>query len=283
SIPPATRPFQKCAIDAVGPFLVSNKGNKWILVISDYFTRYAEAYAVPNIQSTTVATVLVDYISRHGLMDVLYSDRGTNFLSEAMGEVYKLLGIKKCQTVSYNPQGNGVVERVNKTLIEALSHLVRETQEDWCTHVPLALLAYRTAYHRILQETPAYLVYGRDLKLPYDLIYTSKFRSYADTRTYAQDLGNRMQKAFELVTHHLEKAAKDQTMTKSKRDYKKVIELGDVVYLHTPKIRPGLTKKLGKTNHGPFRVVAMKSPVVFEIMPITGTGKGQIVHMNRLI
>ncbi|GIY12149.1 hypothetical protein CDAR_619541 [Caerostris darwini] len=122
-------PFQKCAFDAVGPFVTSSCGNKYLIVISDYFTRYAEAYPVENIQSSSVARVLIDFISRHGIMQTLYSDRGSNFISAAMNEVYEKLGISKQQTLAYNPQGNGLVERLNKTLIDTLSHLVSENKK----------------------------------------------------------------------------------------------------------------------------------------------------------
>ncbi|GBO04446.1 Retrovirus-related Pol polyprotein from transposon 17.6 [Araneus ventricosus] len=177
-IPTADYPFQKVAFDAIGPLVTSKHGNKWIIVMSDYFTRYAEAYALPNIQSSNVARVLIDFISRHGIMQVLYSDRGSNFLSQAMQEVYNKLGISKQQTLSYSPQGNGLVERLNKTLIDSLSHLVSENQEDWCEHLPFALMAFRNACHSTTNESPNFLVYGRDPVMPYHLIYSEKIRSY---------------------------------------------------------------------------------------------------------
>ncbi|GIY54614.1 transposon Tf2-6 polyprotein [Caerostris extrusa] len=73
-----------------------------------------------------------------------------------MNEVYEKLSISKQHTLAYNPQGNGLVERLNKTLIDTLSHLVSEKQEDWCQHVPLVLMAFRNAHHRSIQETPAF-------------------------------------------------------------------------------------------------------------------------------
>ncbi|GBL79494.1 Gypsy retrotransposon integrase-like protein 1, partial [Araneus ventricosus] len=200
-IPTTDFPFQKCALDAVGPLVTSTFGNKFIIVISDYFTRYAEAYPVPNIQSSTVARVLLDFISRHGVMETLYSDRGSNFLSEAMMEVYQRLGISKRHTLSFNPQGNGLVERLNKTLIDTLSHLVSETQEDWCQHLPLALMAFRNAYHRTVEETPAFLLYGRDPVMPYDLIFFDPVRTYSDTPSYAQQLVNRLQSTYTLPSN----------------------------------------------------------------------------------
>ncbi|GBL97722.1 hypothetical protein AVEN_255487-1, partial [Araneus ventricosus] len=131
-------------------------------------------------------------------METLYSDRGSNFLSEAMMEVYQRLGISKRHTLSFNPQGNGLVERLNKTLIDTLSHLVSETQEDWCQHLPLALMAFRNAYHRTFEETPAFLLYGRDPVMPYDLIFSDPVRTYSDTPSYAQQLANRLQSTYTL-------------------------------------------------------------------------------------
>ncbi|GBN48694.1 Retrovirus-related Pol polyprotein from transposon 17.6 [Araneus ventricosus] len=174
SIPTADYPFQKVAFDAIGPLVTSKNGNKWIIVISDYFTRYTEAYALPDIQSHNVAKVLIDFISRHGVMQTLHSDRGSKFLSNAMQEVYTKLGISKQQTLAYNPRGNGMLERLNKTIIDTLSHLVSVQQVDWCEHLPFALMAYRNARHRILDENPSFLVYGRDPVMPCHLIFSEK-------------------------------------------------------------------------------------------------------------
>ncbi|GBM74529.1 hypothetical protein AVEN_126580-1 [Araneus ventricosus] len=206
-IPTADYPFQKGAFDAMGPFITSSRGNKYLIVISDYLTRYAEAYPTPDIQGSTAAHVLIDFISRHLLMQTLYSDRGSNFLSDAMMDVYAKLGIPNHHTLAFNPQGNGLVERLNKTLVDSLSHLVSEKQEDWCQHVPLALMAFRSAYHRSIQETSDFLVYGRDPVMPYDLIFSDPVRSYSDTPSYVHQLVNRLQSSFASVKQHLENSA----------------------------------------------------------------------------
>ncbi|GBN31098.1 Retrovirus-related Pol polyprotein from transposon 17.6, partial [Araneus ventricosus] len=282
-IPTADYPFQKVAFDAIGPLVTSKHGNKWIIVMSDYFTRYAEAYALPNIQSSNVARVLIDFISRHGIMQVLYSDRGSNFLSQAMQEVYNKLGISKQQTLSYSPQGNGLVERLNKTLIDSLSHLVSETQEDWCEHLPFALMAFRNACHSTTNESPNFLVYGRDPVMPYHLIYSEKIRSYSDNPSYAQQLVTQLQSAFNLVKQNLEKQADKYEKIRVSLPKNKKIEIGDLVYLHTPRIKIHTSKKLAKLNQGPFRVINKSSPVIFEIQEVNKPANKQKVHLNRLI
>lgn len=282
-VPTADYPFQKCSFDAVGPLVTSTHGNKWIIVITDYFTRYAEAYPVQNIQSHTVANVLIDFISRHGIMQVLYSDRGTNFISEAMKEIYTKFGINKITTLSYSPRSNGVVERLNKTLIDSLSHLVSETQENWCEHVPLALMAYRNAYHRSIGESPVFLVTGRTPVMPYDLIFSEKERYYSDTPSYARQLISKLQTSFAIVKENLEKAADEIQRVNDSRKGCKKISVGDLVYLHTPQIKVHTSKKLAKKNHGPYRVLKQFSPVNFQIQHIHKHGDTQNVHLNRLI
>ncbi|GBM13336.1 hypothetical protein AVEN_226313-1 [Araneus ventricosus] len=245
--------------------------------------RYAEAYPVPNIQSSTVTRVLLDFISRHDIMETLYSDRGSNFLSEAMMEVYQRLGISKRHTLSFNPQGNGLVERLNKTLIDTLSYLVSETQEDWCQHLPLALMAFRNAYHRTVEETPAFLLYGKAAVMPYDLIFSDPVRTYSDTPSYAQQLVNRLQSTYTLVKNNLEKSADEIQKHQKPFPKSKQICVGNLVYLHTPKIKLHTSKKLAKQNQGPFRVVKQNSLVSFEIQHINEPSNKQTVHVNRLV
>ncbi|GIY87785.1 reverse transcriptase, partial [Caerostris darwini] len=107
----------------------------------------------------------------------------TSYLQQCR-KFMKLLGISKQQCLSYSPQGNGAVERLNKTLVNALSHLVSFNQTDWCQQVPLALMAYRNAHHRSIDEKPSFLVNGRDLIMPADFIYAEPVRSYSDTLSY---------------------------------------------------------------------------------------------------
>ena len=110
------------AVDVLGPFLPSSKGSRYIVVLSDYLTRWVEAFPVPSVAATAIARLLVDeIISRHGAPRLLLSDRGTNFLSKVVAEVCKIFQIQKVNTSSYHPQTDGLVERFNSTLCQSLS------------------------------------------------------------------------------------------------------------------------------------------------------------------
>ena len=169
NIPAASSAYERVAVDIVGPFVKSRSGNKYLLVFTDYLTRHAEAFAIPDQESTTIARVLVDkVIFKHGAMKSLLSDRGQNFLSKVVRETCKYLSIKKLNTTSFHPQTDGLVERFNKTLVEMLSMYVETSQRDWDVYVDAALFAYNTSECSSTKYSPFYLMYGREAKLPVD-------------------------------------------------------------------------------------------------------------------
>lgn len=93
---PVEGAFDRVEVDCLGPFPVSNSGNRYIVVFSDYLTRYPEAFAVPSIDAPTIADLLVNEIlPRHGAPRTLLSDRGSNFLSSLVKEVCFLMDTKK--------------------------------------------------------------------------------------------------------------------------------------------------------------------------------------------
>ena len=101
-------PLQLVAVDIVGPFPETTVGNSYILVAADYFTRWVEAYPIPNQEAVTVAQKLVnEFFLRFSPPERLHSDQGRNFESAVILEVCKLLGIAKCRTTPYHPQCDG--------------------------------------------------------------------------------------------------------------------------------------------------------------------------------
>ena len=124
--------MERIAIDVLGPLPVSEDGNKYILIAMDYFTKWPEAYPLPNQEAVTVAKVLVEeFISRFGMPIELHSDQGRNFESRVFAELCSLLGIKKTRTTPLHPQSDGMVERYNRTLEKQLAIFVNENHKDW--------------------------------------------------------------------------------------------------------------------------------------------------------
>jgi hypothetical protein len=158
-------PFERIAIDGAAPFPWSDRGNRYLLIAMDYFTKWPEVYAIPNQEASTVAEVLVNnFFCRFRIPRELHSDEGRNFESRLLQEVLQCLGVSKTRTTPLHPQLDGMVERYIKTIEEHLRKVVAQHQRDWNERLPLFLLAYRAASHDTTGLTPSSLVFGRELR-----------------------------------------------------------------------------------------------------------------------
>lgn len=104
-------PMERVALDIMSGLPRSNLGNKHILVIGDYFTKWVDAYPIKKMEATTIAQVLVErFVSQFGVPNKIHSDQGTSFESSIFKEVCTLLGIVKTRTSPYNPQSDGTIQ-----------------------------------------------------------------------------------------------------------------------------------------------------------------------------
>ncbi|XP_017298817.1 protein NYNRIN-like [Diaphorina citri] len=158
----------------LGPFPETNSGNRYILVIKHYFSKWPEAFAIPNQEATTVADCLINHwVSRFGVPLELHSDLGRNFESQVYQEVCSVLWIKKTRTTPLHPQSDGMVERFNRTLHEHPRKVVDDHQREWNKHIPLFLLAYRSSTHNSTGQSPALIIFGKEMRLPSELRFGS--------------------------------------------------------------------------------------------------------------
>ena len=120
-------PFKRVAVDLIGPIMpASDKGHRYVLTLVDYATRYPEAVPLKNIDTETVAEALLDLYSRVGIPEEVLSDLGTQFVSECMQEVARLLSIRRLTTTPYHPICNGLTDKFNGTLKKMLRRLCVE-------------------------------------------------------------------------------------------------------------------------------------------------------------
>lgn len=157
------------AVDIVGPLPRTSKGNRYILTAMDVFTRFPEACAIADQRATTVVTGLVHLvITRYGHIGKLVSDNGTQFTSGIFGQVCAVLGIKHATTSTYHPQSNPV-EAMHKSLGDFLSIFsCGDTAREWDELIPYALLALRASVHSSTGCSPALLMTGQHITMPWD-------------------------------------------------------------------------------------------------------------------
>ena len=158
-------PMERIAIYVLGSLPESNRGNKYLLIAMDYFTKWPEAYPLPNQEVITVAKVLVEeMVCRFGVPLEIHSDQGRNFESLVFSEMCRILGIRKTRTTRYHPQSDGMVERFNRTMENQLPVFVKANQRDWDEHVPFLLMAYRTTSHESTGFSPTRLMMGHEVQ-----------------------------------------------------------------------------------------------------------------------
>ena len=159
-----TIPFYMIGVDIIGPLKTTTRGNKYILSVIDYYTKYAEAVALPNQEAVTVARALEDIFSRHGMPLVLLTDQGSNFESKVITSLCEMFGIEKRRTTAYHPQTDGF----NGILKSLLRMRVNREKNDWDEQLPHALLAYRISTQSSTGVSPFEMLYGRQAQLPLD-------------------------------------------------------------------------------------------------------------------
>jgi len=144
----------------------SSSGNKYVVVFTDYLTKWVEAFAINDMKAETIAKIFInEIITRHSTPSKLLSDQGKNFLSNLVKSVCEYFKINKVQTTPYHPQCDGLVERFNKTLCKMLSAYANSNQTNWDLYLPLVLFAYRTAEQSSSGFSPFSLLYGREPRL----------------------------------------------------------------------------------------------------------------------
>ena len=222
-------PMEQITIDILGPLSETPRKNKFILVVSDYFTKWTESYPLPDQEATTVAEKLVnEFICRFGVPRELHSDQGRNFESKVFAEICKLLDIEKTRTTPLHPQSDGQVERFNRTLVEMLRGKIKEDQKDWDLQLPACMMAYRSAVHESTDVSPNLLMLGREVEVPLDVMTETPDAPPLKT-DYAQAVQKRLASADDLARRHLNKAAICQKRNYDKRLAGRSFTVGDSV------------------------------------------------------
>ena len=268
-------PMDRLGIDILGPLPLSSRGNTCILVVADYFTRWIEAYPLPNQTAEATANALVyEFMSRFGFPLEIHSDQGRNFQSDLFQELCRLLEITKTRTTPYHPASNGLVERFNQTLAKMIRSFVDDHPNEWDQHLPLLTAAYRCTVHPSTGFTPNYLMLGREVTLPSDLLFPYHAAEELNPVEYVQDMQKRLTDCYHRARQHLKSASKSQKKIYDTRVVEHSYSIGDIVYKRNPRF-----KKLELPWLGPFVIQQCLGVTLFRI---TDKKKSQVVHHDAL-
>jgi len=281
---PVAQPFEIVAVDFIGPFSPpTRQGNKFILTVVDYTTRWAEAYATPNNDAVSFVRVMIDFITRFGAMRQLLSDRAAPFLGEIAQGLMQAFQITKITTTAYHPQCNGLNEKFNGTLVKMLTHLVdHRGRQLWDTFLPYALMAYRSAVQDSLRDTPYHMLFGRDITIPLDIGLNVPANYYPDYINYKEEIRYALRDAWQVAKRNIDTAKTAQKRNYDRKAKPTKFHIGQLVMIfYRSDGKTHRNKKLTKRFYGPARITDMND--VDAIVQMVGHPRSLTqIHLNRL-
>ena len=271
-------PFERIALDILKLPLTEN-GNQYLLVVEDFFSKWIEAFPLKRTVAPCVAQCLLNgWVARFGCPYTVLSDQGSEFESKLFKSLTSILQVKKLRTTPYHPRTDGMVERSNRTIIDILSKYCERT-ENWDQKLPLVLFAIRTSEHSTTGFSPFNLLYGREAKIPWDIVYGPAPNAPMPREKWVAERKKHMTQVFQMVQ---EITRKKQMAQKKYFDGKlgkfQVFEIGETVMYCDPAAR----SKVGKLNKpwlGPFKVAEKISDALYKI---DLKGKLTLVNTERL-
>ena len=281
SMPLIDTPFKRVAVDIVGPIAPpSEAGHRYILTLVDYATRYPEAVPLKKITTEAVAEVLLDIYSRVGIPEEVLTDQGTQFMSECMQEVSRLLSIKGLTSTPYHPICNGLVERWNGTLKSMLKRLCQDQPKQWHRLINPVLFAYREVPQESTGFSPFQLLYGRSVRGPGTILkelWTKEVNipEVKSSYEYVTELRERLEDSLKLAQEELEKSQKRYKRHYDRKAKPRRLEVEDRVLI----LLPTDSNKLLMQWRGPYTV---ESRVGANDYRVKMGSKTKTYHVNML-
>lgn len=258
---PVVTKFERWHVDILGPITKTNEGFQYILLCVDSHTRWTEAFPLKTMDSREIAGILYNEIfCRYGSPRILVSDRGQNFLSKLVSALCEIFDITRHKTSSYHPQTNSACERQNSVIAQSLRAFCESAPEKWPKILPSVMMSFRKSpCTQSTEFSPFYLMFGDDMRLPFDTSVIPKESLGNDAKQYLKHILENL-KISQQVSQENEKHY--QARNKARYDQKTKIpdfQIGDKVLLKIHKVPKGVSRKLYDKSGGPF-LISEKGP-----------------------
>ena len=260
-----TKPFEKVAIDIVGPLPETNKGNSYILTLVDFSARWPEAIPLKRTKTENVAEALFDIFSRLGIPKVVLSDNGRQLISDSMQETMKMLGVEQKLSAPLHPQSHGLVERCNQTIQKTLVKLSEENPLDWDILLNPTLFALGQMPNTSTGFPSFELLYGRKVRGPIDVLadscsnHNEENDELIHAYSYAQKLKGIIKKSNKIASHAVKINSQKQKDYADQHSQYRSFKKGQKVMILLPKNN----SKIYHNYQGPFQIINKKGDNYF--------------------
>ena len=252
-------------------------------MVTDHFTRYAQAYVTTSQTAVTVARVLfTQFFTQYGWPTKLITDQGPQFEGRLFQNLMKEAQIQKIRTTPYHPEGNAQCEQFNRTLLNMLGTMPPNAKKEWQEWASAMTHMYNCTVSKTTGFAPYYLMFGREPKIPIDIeLNLPSTREEVSPSTYVERLKHKLEWAFQKAQENIQ----CDMISRKKYHDKSVcchkLEVGDLVLLRDKK--PGSNYKIAdQWVEGIFEVVSQKeSNPVFKIGQLE-TGVEHVIHRNMI-
>lgn len=268
--PPSKAPLEMVSADLMD-LRRSAQGFRYVLSIIDHHTRYLQLVPLRDKSASRVLKAFVDhFITLFGPPAQLHTDNGLEFSSDEWRSLLKELEVRHSFSVAYHPQSNGVVERSNRVVKDALAALVQQSPSQWPIHLPAVRFALNSAIHRSTSDQPLYLLTGRMALFPRGLTNLQTIdegqmvKCLADARRIAIKTTLETREANK---RYYDRKAKPLHLNEGSLVLRKV---------------EGSTRALDSRWKGPFRVLKKIGPVTYDILELQQPHRTMRVHANQL-
>ena len=281
----SSEPFELVSVDFL--HLDKSKGGyEYLLVLVDHFTRFVQVYPTRNKKGRTAADkIFNEYILRFGFPKRLHHDQGGEFENKLFDRLHELAGVEASRTTPYHPQGDGQVERMNRTLINMLKTLPEVYKSNWKDHVNKLVFAYNSTKNSSTTFSPFQLMFGRSPRLPIDFMFN--LHQDPDNVSYGQYVSSwkkAMQEACVIAGKNAKKNAGLGKKFHDKKLFGATLSVGDRVLVRNT--QKGGTGKLRSHWEEDVYVVSGRKDdniPVFAVKRENGTGNERLLHRDRLM
>ena len=276
------RPFQTVGADIAGPFIRSTGGYKYILVLIDYFTNWVEAIPLKSISAEDTSNAFFSsIISRHGCPHNFRIDMGTMFKG-IFEQICKAFHIELIHAPATHHQAQGKIERFIQFLKNTLGTVVNASMKNWEEMLANVLFVYRVSFSRVIEDSPFFLLYGRDAVMPQDLALNlkTKQKNFDNPADYKLYLLKTLNQAYEKVRNvkEIEQAKYKAKFDLTHKDIK--FSMGDLTWVYFGLPISGQTYKLLPRFKGPYEIIEQLDSVTYRLKR---ENKIIVAHVQRLL